>query len=61
MGNKPATKIDREALVKDLADYPDSYFYERAERFAISVSGMRSAVKRQKVSYKKTRTHPKAD
>jgi len=36
-GNKPATKIDREALAKDLADYPDSYFYERAERFAVSV------------------------
>jgi hypothetical protein len=56
--NKPAIKIDRDALAKDLADYPDSYLYERAERFAVSVSGICSAMKRLGFSRKKSLKYP---
>ena len=28
--NKPATKVDRKALKKDVAKHPDAYQYERA-------------------------------
>lgn len=34
--NKPATKIDREALKKDIEAYPDADHYERAERLGVS-------------------------
>ncbi|WP_339056655.1 IS630 transposase-related protein [Candidatus Regiella endosymbiont of Tuberolachnus salignus] len=34
--NKPATKIDMEALAEDVATYPDDYQYERAKRFGVS-------------------------
>ena len=34
--NKPATKIDMDALVRDIQDYPDAYQYERAKRQGVS-------------------------
>lgn len=51
--NKPATKIDMGALKKDVEHYPDSYQYERAARFKVSKTGIRSALIRLKLSYKK--------
>ena len=51
--NKPATKIDMEALRKDVESNPDSYQYERAARFNVSKTGIRSALIRLKLSYKK--------
>ncbi|WP_238583861.1 IS630 transposase-related protein [Legionella brunensis] len=51
--NKPATKIDMGALKRDVAYYPDSYQYERAARFNVSKTGIRSALIRLKLSYKK--------
>lgn len=51
--NKPATKIDMEALKKDVEANPDSYQYERAARFNVSETGIRSALIRLKLSYKK--------
>jgi transposase len=51
--NKPGTKIDRDALTKDLAEHPDDFLYERAARFSVSVSGMGAAVKRLGFSRKK--------
>ena len=42
-----------EALKKDIEDYPDSFQYERAERFGVSASGIQHALKRLKVTYKK--------
>lgn len=51
--NKPATKIDMEALQKDVEQNPDSYQYERAARFKVSKTGIRSALIRLKLSYKK--------
>ena len=51
--NKPATKINREALIKDVEEYPDSYQYERAMRFGVSCTGIGEALKRLKISNKK--------
>jgi transposase len=51
--NKPATKIDMEALEKDVQDNPDSYLSERAERLKVSRSCVYSALKRLNISYKK--------
>ena len=51
--NKPATKIDMEALKRDIEKYPDAYQYERAERFGVTRYGIWHALKRLGVSYKK--------
>ncbi len=51
--NRPAQKIDMEALKKDVEEHPDDFIYERAERFCVSASGMRYALKRLGVSRKK--------
>lgn len=51
--NKPATKIDMEALKKDIEAYPDAYQYERAERLGVSKACIWYALKRLKVTYKK--------
>ena len=51
--NKPATKIDMEALKKDIKKYPDGYLDERSERLGVSRSGIFCAMKRLGVSYKK--------
>ena len=50
---KPATKIDMEALKKDIEAYPDAYQYERAKRLNVSRMGIAHALKRLGVSYKK--------
>ena len=42
-----------EALRKDVEKYPDSYQYERAERFGVWQSTIGSALKRLGISYKK--------
>jgi transposase len=51
--NKPAIKIDMEALKKDVEEHPDSYLHERAKRFKVSAMGISWALKRLGVSYKK--------
>lgn len=51
--NKPAMKIDMEALAKDVELYPDAYQYERAARFNVSQRGIGNALKRLKISNKK--------
>lgn len=56
--NRPAQKIDMEALKKDVDENPDSYIYERAERFSVSESGMRKALKRLGFSRKKNTKAP---
>ncbi len=52
--NKPATKIDMEALKKDVEAYPDAYQYEHAKRLNVSRMGIAHALKRLGVTYKKT-------
>lgn len=51
--NKPSTKIDMEALCKDVKDNPDDFQYERAKRFGVSQSAIYYALKRLNISYKK--------
>ena len=50
---KAATKIDMDALAKDVATYSDSYLRERAARFNVSTYGISLALKRLGISYKK--------
>jgi transposase len=59
--NKPATKIDMEALKKHVEDYPDAYQYERTAVFGVSPNGILYALRRLKISHKKTLFQPKAD
>ena len=56
--NKPATKIDMDLLRADVVNYPDSFQYERAQRFGVSKSGIGLALLRLKVSYKKNMESP---
>jgi len=51
--NKPATKIDMDALAKDIEAHPDDYQWERAIRFGVTQTAIRFALKRLGVSYKK--------
>lgn len=58
--NKPATKIDMEALKKDVEKYPDALQSERARRLFVSKSCVGYALKRLGVSYKKNTQSPKS-
>jgi transposase len=51
--DKPATKIDMAALIRDVKEYPDAYQYERANRLNVSQTGIHDALKRLGVTYKK--------
>ena len=51
--NKPPIKIKDDQLLEDVKKYPDSFQYERAKRLEVSQSGIFSALKRLKISYKK--------
>lgn len=51
--NKPATKIDRIALVRDVREYPDAYQAERAKRLGASEKGIGHALRRMNITYKK--------
>jgi len=51
--NRPATRIDMEALAKDVECNPDLYQHERAKKFGVSQSAIFYALKRLKISHKK--------
>lgn len=51
------TKIDDEALLQDVQDYPYDYLYERARRFNCTDMGIYKALKRLGISRKKTRKY----
>jgi len=53
--NKPATKINIDALKQDVEICPDDYQYERALRLGVSKSGIGDALKRLGISCKKKR------
>ena len=57
--NRPSIKIDADALLEDIDKYPDAYNYERANRFNVSASGIRYAMKRLGITYKKNIQPPK--
>ena len=54
------SRIDMEALAKDVELHPDDYQYERAQRFDISTRGMCAALKRLNMSRKKNSGAPKS-
>ena len=47
------TKIDAAVLKNDIEKHPDSYCYERSKRLGYSSTGIRDAMYRLGVSYKK--------
>jgi transposase len=51
--NKPATKINMEALAKDVEKNPDVPQYKRAIRFGVTPRGIGKALKRLGITYKK--------
>ena len=53
-GNRPATKIDMEALERDVKATPDAFHHERAARFNVSARGIGVALKRLGVTFKKS-------
>ena len=56
--SKPATKIDMEKLAEDVKKHPDSFQYERAERFGVTQWGIGLALRRLKITYKKNPESP---
>ncbi len=51
--DKQATKIDMQALARDIQEHPDAYQYERAARLGVSQRGVGEALRRLGVTYKK--------
>jgi transposase len=58
--NKPATKINMDALKEDLKIHPDGYLKERAERLNVSHNCVWRALRRLKITYKKNSTAPQS-
>ena len=58
--NRPAIKVNMDALEKDIEDFPDDYQWERAKRLNVTQPGIHYALKRLKISVKKTLKHPKS-
>lgn len=54
-------KIDSNKLLQDVKDFPDSSPYERAKRFGVSAGGIKHAMKRCGVTYKKNFETPKGE
>jgi len=50
---KPAIKIDRIALARDVREHPDAYQSERAKRLGASEKGIGHALRRMNITYKK--------
>ena len=57
--NRPATKVDMDALIKDIEAFPDDYQWERAKRLNVTQPGIHYALKRLKIRFKKNSKTPK--
>ena len=57
---KPATKIDMDALKHDVEKCPDDYQWERALRFGVHQATIYYALKRLGIRYKKNTTTSKS-
>ena len=51
--DKPATKVDEYALLKDIENFPDAYQFERAKRLSVTQPAIHYALKRLNITYKK--------
>ena len=49
-----ARKLDMQELKEDVMKYPNLYQYERADKFKVSQNCIHKALKRLKISYKKS-------
>lgn len=49
--SRKPTKITEAALVRDIEQYPDAYYHERAARLGVSAGGIESALKRLKAPH----------
>ena len=58
--DKPASKIDMDALARHVDDYPDAYLHERATVFGVIFQAIHCALKRLGISYKKNSTASKS-
>ena len=58
--NKPATKINMEALAEDVEAYPDAYQWERAKRLGVAHRTVGDALKRLAIGRKKNTKTPKS-
>jgi transposase len=58
--DKPASKVDMKRLENDVKKNPDSYQYERAEKFGVTQSTIYYALKRLGISVKKNVSSPKS-
>ena len=56
--NKPATKVDMEALREDVAKNPDRYQWERAQDYGVSAWTIGVALRRLNLSRKKNAASP---
>lgn len=57
---KPSTKIDMEALKRDIKDHPDAYQFERAARLNVAQRTVGYALQRLGVTYKKNAESPQS-
>jgi len=51
--NRPAIKVNMDALKKEIEDFPDDYQWERAKRLNVTQPSIHYALKRLKISVKK--------
>ena len=56
--NKPATKLDMEALAKDVESAPDDFQWERAKRLGVAERTIGYGLKRLGISHKKNAQAP---
>ena len=56
--DKPATKLDMDALAKDVEVAPDDYQWERAKRLGVAERTIGYGLKRLGMSYKKNAQTP---
>ena len=58
---KKIRKIDLKKLAQDVEKYPDAYQYERAARFDVCPKAIWQALKKLKITYKKSDAEPQGE
>ena len=59
--NRIGVKIDLKNLAQDVEKYPDAYQYERAARFDVCPKAIWQALKKLKITYKKSDAAPQGE
>jgi transposase len=58
--NRPAIKIDMEALRRDVRKNPDRFQWERAQDYSVSAWAIGKALRRLTISFKKNSVSPQS-